>query len=96
MVMITRTPLRVSLFGGGTDYPEYFDRHPGAVVGFAIDKYIFIAGLQLDANQPYNYRLSYSAVELVDCLDDIKHPVVRETLKHIAYDDRLDISVMSD
>lgn len=94
--MITRTPLRVSLFGGGTDYPEYFERRPGAVVGFAIDKYIFIAGLQLDGNQPYNYRVSYSALERVDQVEEIRHPVVRETLKHMDFGDRLDISIMSE
>ena len=96
MVMITRTPLRVSLFGGGTDYPEYFERLPGAVVGFAIDKYIFIAGLPLDGNQSYNYRLSYSALEHVGEVDEIKHPVVRETLKHMEFAERLDVSIMSD
>ena len=48
MLWMTRTPLRVSLFGGGTDYPEYFHRRPGAVIGFAINQYIHIAALRLN------------------------------------------------
>lgn len=96
MLWMTRTPLRVSLFGGGTDYPEYFERKPGAVVGFAIDKYIHIAALRLSAFQSYNYRVAYSSVEFTQTADDIQHPVVREVLKHCQVRDRLDISIMSD
>lgn len=96
MVLITQTPLRVSLFGGGTDYPEYYERHPGAVIGLAIDKYIYIAALPLTGHQSYNYRVSYSAVELTDTIDAIQHPVVREVLRAFEVEDRLDISIMSD
>jgi D-glycero-alpha-D-manno-heptose-7-phosphate kinase len=96
MLWTTRTPLRVSLFGGGTDYPEYFERRPGAVVGFAIDKFIHIAALRLTAFQDYNYRVAYSKLELVGSLDEIEHPVVREALRYYGIADRLDISVMSD
>jgi D-glycero-alpha-D-manno-heptose-7-phosphate kinase len=96
MLLMTRTPLRVSLFGGGTDYPDYFRRSPGAVVGFAIDKYIHIAMLRLTAFQDYNYRVSYSKLELCQRLDDVAHPVVREVLKHFLIEDRLDVSVISD
>ena len=96
MLWTTRTPLRVSLFGGGTDYPEYFERRPGAVVGFAIDKYIHITALKLTAFQDYNYRLAYSRLELVDRIDEIQHPVVRAVLQDYGIRDRLDISVMSD
>ncbi|MBY0610689.1 MAG: GHMP kinase [Beijerinckiaceae bacterium] len=96
MLYVTRTPLRVSLFGGGTDYPEYFDRHPGAVVGFAIDKYIHLGVIRLTAFQDYNYRLSYSKLEHVKTIDEINHPVVRQVLKHYDVKDRLDINIMSD
>lgn len=93
---MTRTPLRVSLFGGGTDYPEYFERHPGAVIGLAINKYIFISQLKLTAYQAYNYRVAYSKLDFAQSVDEIQHPVVREVLKHYRISDRLDISVMSD
>ncbi len=93
---MTRTPLRISLFGGGTDYPEYYERHPGAVVGFTIDKFILISALRLRAYLQYNYRVSYSALEFTDSVDDIRHPVVREALKLFRIGERLDINVMSD
>lgn len=96
LVYITKTPLRVSLFGGGTDYPEYYERIPGAVVGMAIDKYIYIAALPLTGHQSYNYRVSYSALELTNDIGSIQHPVVREVLRMFAIEDRLDISIMSD
>ena len=96
MLYVTRTPLRVSLFGGGTDYPDYFNRHPGAVVGFSIDKYIHLGVIRLTAYQDYNYRLSYSKLERVNTIAEIEHPVVREVLAHYDVKDRLDISVMSD
>ncbi|HAQ35130.1 MAG: GHMP kinase [Maricaulis sp.] len=96
MACMTRTPLRVSLFGGGTDYPEYFQRRPGAVVGFAIQKYIYLTALKLEAKLGYNYRLSYSKLEFTDRVEEIDHPVVREALKLYEISDKLDINVMSD
>lgn len=96
MLTVTRTPLRVSLFGGGTDYPEYFERAPGAVIGMAIDKYIIIAALDLIGCQEYNYRLSYSRLEHCNEVGEIEHPVVREVLTHFGIDRRLDISIISD
>ena len=66
MLITSRTPLRVSFFGGGTDYPEYFDRYPGAVVGMAIDKYIYISVLKLARFIQYKYRIAYSRLELVE------------------------------
>lgn len=96
MVLITQTPLRVSLFGGGTDYPEYYERRPGAVIGLAIDKYIYIAALPLTGHQGYNFRVAYSSVEFTDNIDSIQHPVVREVLRLFDIKDKLDISIMSD
>jgi D-glycero-alpha-D-manno-heptose-7-phosphate kinase len=58
VIVTSRTPLRVSLFGGGTDYPAYFERHRGAVIGFAIDKYIYISALRLGSYVDYRSRLS--------------------------------------
>lgn len=96
MAFMTRTPLRVSLFGGGTDYPEYYQRNPGAVVGMAIQQYIYITALRLRAHLNYAYRLSYSKLEFTDRIEAIEHPVVRETLLMYGIRDHLDMSVMSD
>lgn len=96
MMIVSRTPLRVSFFGGGTDYPEYFSRGRGAVVGMAIDKYVYISALRLTATLDYRYKLSYSKVEMVTELDQIQHPVVREVIRHHALVDSLDMSIMAD
>lgn len=96
MIVMTRTPLRVSLFGGGTDYPAYFRRMPGSVIGFAINKYIHISALSLGAFVDYRYRLSYSRVEMVDEIGSFQHPVVRTLLRHYQYDKPTDFSVQAD
>lgn len=96
MLVTSRTPLRVSLFGGGTDYPAYFENHPGAVVGLAIDKYIYISALEMNAWQGYNYRVAYSKLEFADRAEEIEHPVVRAVLTHYKVDSRLDINVIAD
>jgi len=96
MLIVSRTPLRVSFFGGGTDYPDYFRRARGAVVGMAIDKYVYISALRLTASLDYRYKLSYSKVEMVTSIDAIQHPVVREVIRHSGLVDALDMSIMAD
>src|SRR5256885_15108425 len=96
MLITSRTPLRVSFFGGGTDYPEYFERRPGAVVGMAIDKYIYVSALRLATFLQYKYRVSYSRVETESRIPDLHHPVVRSVLQHYRITDALRISIMAD
>ena len=96
MVLISKTPLRISFFGGGTDYPEYYKNNKGGVLGMAINKYIYIASIDLNGIQDYNYRVAYSQLEQVHKVDDIKHPVVKALLKDYRIKDPLDISIMSD
>ena len=86
MIIVSRTPLRVSFFGGGTDYPEYFRRARGAVIGMAIDKYIYISALRLSSILDYRYRVSYSRVETVTDAAEIQHPVVRSVIQHYSVD----------
>lgn len=95
-MIISRTPLRISFFGGGTDYPEYFRRNRGAVIGMTINKYIYISALKLVDFVEYKYRVSYSKLERVGSIDEIEHPVVRNVLRHFGVADALDISVHSD
>jgi D-glycero-alpha-D-manno-heptose-7-phosphate kinase len=96
MVTIVRTPLRVSLFGGGTDYPAYFMRNPGAVLGFAINKYIYVSALQIGAYVDYHYRVSYSKLEHVDKIEAIEHPVVKAALIHYGWNAPTDFSTQAD
>ena len=96
MLITARTPLRVSFFGGGTDYPEYFRRARGAVLGMAIDKYVYIAALRLANVVDYRFRLSYARIETVHSVDKIQHPVVREAIRYLKVQEPLDISIMAD
>src|ERR1043165_469763 len=96
MLITSRTPLRVSFFGGGTDYPEYFDRRPGAVIGMAIDKYIYVSALRLATFLQYKYRVSYTRVETESRIEDLQHPVVRAVLQYYGITEALDIGIMAD
>jgi len=88
--------LRVSFFGGGTDYPDYFRRRPGAVIGMAIDRYIYISALRLSEIIDYKYRVTYSRLEWTQAQEEIEHPVVRAVLAHYGIEEPLDISIQSD
>ena len=59
-MIITRTPVRISLFGGGTDYPDYYNSKKGAVIGFTIDKYTYVSVNQLSDFFEYKIRVGYS------------------------------------
>ena len=83
-MIITRTPYRVSLFGGGTDHPDWYRENAGAVVSFAIDKYCYINIRELPPFFSHNYRVSYSKVEMTKEIDEINHPAVREGFKKFA------------
>lgn len=96
MLIASRTPLRVSFFGGGTDYPDYFSRHPGAVVGMAIDRYVYVSAVRLSDIIDYKYRLTYSRLERVSDASELEHPVVRALLQHEGVDCPLDISIQAD
>lgn len=96
MLVSGRTPLRISLFGGGTDYPSYFKRKAGSVIGMAIDKYIYLSALRLGGYVDYRYRVSYSKLEMKDAIDEIEHPVIRTLLMEYGYDCPTDFSVQAD
>ncbi len=77
-MIISRTPLRVSFVGGGSDLPAYYRHEPGAVVSTAINKYIYIT-----VNEKFDrqIRASYSVTEIVERVDDLKHQLIREALR---------------
>jgi D-glycero-alpha-D-manno-heptose-7-phosphate kinase len=76
-VIFTRAPLRISLGGGGTDLPSYYQEHGGFLLSGAIDKYIYLLTHTVFQKR---YRMKYSETEEVDRAQDIKHPILRETL----------------
>lgn len=79
-MIISRTPFRVSLFGGGSDYPDWYMRHGGEVIGMAINKYCYLSVRHLPPFFDHKYRISYSKVELVNEISAIEHPSVRAVL----------------
>jgi D-glycero-alpha-D-manno-heptose-7-phosphate kinase len=76
-MIITRTPYRVSLFGGGTDHPNWYRANGGAVLSFAIDKFSYINVRELPPFFEHNFRISYSKVETIQRIEQIQHPAVR-------------------
>ena len=90
-MIITRTPYRVSFFGGGTDYPEWFREHGGAVLATTFDKYCYITCRRLPPFFQHKHRIVYSNIENVSCVDEIQHPAVRATLRWAKIEDGLEI-----
>jgi D-glycero-alpha-D-manno-heptose-7-phosphate kinase len=77
-MIITRTPLRISIGGGGTDLPSYYRRYGGALISSAIDKYVFIG---INKTFTPDYQVKYSKFERVKTIAEINHPIVREALR---------------
>lgn len=82
-MIITRTPFRLSFFGGGTDYPAWFRKHGGAVIATAIDKYCYLSVRKLPPFFEHRIRVVYSKNETCRELDEIQHPSVREVLRYL-------------
>jgi len=85
-MIISKTPHRISFFGGGTDYPAYYLKHGGKALGVAIDKYSYINIRKLPPFFDHKHRIVYSKQENVSSIDEIVHPSVRETLKYLNID----------
>jgi D-glycero-alpha-D-manno-heptose-7-phosphate kinase len=79
-MIVSRTPFRISLFGGGTDYPAWFKEHGGSVIGTAIDKYCYISLRHLPPFFEHKSKIIYTRVELVNDNAEIQHPAVRGVL----------------
>ncbi|MBI4430180.1 MAG: kinase [Candidatus Omnitrophica bacterium] len=90
-MIISRTPFRISFFGGGTDYPDWYRQHGGAVLSTAIDKYCYISVRHLPPFFGYKHRIVYSKVESVNELSEIQHPSVRAVLQTLGADKGLEI-----
>lgn len=93
-MIITRSPLRISLGGGGTDLPSYYENHTGFLVTAAIDKYVYIT---LHETFFEEIIIKYSKMERVKALDEIEHPIIREAFRLLGVDKRnLEITSMAD
>src|SRR2546427_2793845 len=80
-MIVSRTPFRISFLGGGTDYPEWYRQHGGAVLATTIDKYCYLTCRYLPPFFEHRFRIVYSKVETCQSVDEIIHPAVREILR---------------
>jgi D-glycero-alpha-D-manno-heptose-7-phosphate kinase len=93
-MIITRSPLRISLGGGGTDLPSYYRKHGGFLIAAAIDKYIYI---NVHRRFVDGFLLKYSHLEEAATIEEIKHPIIREALRLVGVEERnLEITSMAD
>jgi len=90
-MIISKTPYRISFFGGGTDYPVWYRENKGAVLSTTIDKYCYITLRYLPPFFPHKYRIVYSKIELVKDVNEILHPVIKGTLNYLKIDKGLEI-----
>ncbi len=93
-MIITRTPFRISFFGGGTDYPAWFKDYGGKVLATTFDKYCYISIRYLPPFFEHKYRVVYSKIENVKDINEIHHPAVREVLKY--YKNKIGLEIHHD
>ena len=95
-MVIARTPMRISFLGGGTDYPDYYLRRGGMTLATGIDKYTFITAKHLPWYFDHKIKVHYSTLERCDSLDELRHPSVRECLRHMGIDREIEIHYAGD
>ena len=95
-LVMTRTPLRVSFAGGGTDLPDFYQREYGAVLSTAIDKYVYVTVKRHGDLFNENYRLNYSEAEQVEQLDEIGNGIARECLRFMKVEPPIYVSTVAD
>lgn len=92
-MIITRTPLRISFAGGGSDLPAFYEQEQGAVVSTAIDKYIYIT---VNPKFDHKIRASYSVTEITDSVEEVRHELIREALYLLEIRQGIEITSISD
>lgn len=95
-MIISQTPFRISFFGGGTDFPDYYREHGGAVIATTINKYCYLSIHRLGPFFKYRIKANYSRTEAVDRAADIQHPLIRESLLMLDCRESLEIGHIAD
>ena len=90
-MIITKTPYRISFFGGGSDYPNWYKKFNGAVLSTTIDKHIYLSCRYLPSFFQHKYRIVWSKIENVKNINEIKHLAVKNLLKHLKFKSGLEI-----
>lgn len=93
-MIITKTPFRISFVGGGSDLKEFYQEHQGAVLSTTINKYMYISSHRFF--EPDKIRMKYSKTETVENIEEITHPIFKETLKQFDIDGGLELSSIAD
>jgi D-glycero-alpha-D-manno-heptose-7-phosphate kinase len=92
-MIITRTPFRISFVGGGTDFRDFYRNEPGAVVSAAINKYMYIV---VNKRFDSTIRVCYSKTEIVNRVEELQHPIIREAMKLVGLDGGIEIMSIAD
>jgi D-glycero-alpha-D-manno-heptose-7-phosphate kinase len=95
-MIISRTPYRISFFGGGTDYPDWYRKHGGEVLATSINKYCYLSCRYLPPFFEHRYRVVWSQIENCSRMDDIAHPSVREILRYLKIERGVEIHHVGD
>ena len=95
-MIISKTPFRISLIGGGTDFPEYYKKFPGLVIGSTIDKYCYVSARFLPNVFKYKHRIVWSKNEVVKSNNQIIHPTVKAVFKYLKINQGLEIHYQGD
>jgi D-glycero-alpha-D-manno-heptose-7-phosphate kinase len=95
-MIISKTPYRISFFGGGTDFPDYYNKYGGSVIGSTINKYCYITVKEFTPFFKKKYRIVWSKIQLANELIKIKHPCVRGLLKYFGIKDGIEIQHTGD
>lgn len=95
-MIISKTPYRISLFGGGSDLPDFYRKYGGRVIGFGINQYSYIFLKRVKKMLGWSYRIVYSKTEIVDKIREINHPSVKECLKFYNIKDGLELTHSGD
>ena len=82
-MVITQTPFRMSFFGGGTDFPGFYNEHGGSVISTTFDKYCYVTVRHLPRFFDYSNQITYNIIENANTIEDIQHPAVREAMKYL-------------
>jgi len=83
IMIITKTPYRISFFGGGSDYPSWYQNYEGRVISTTINKYLYISSRYLPSFFKHKYRIAWSKIEETQNINQIKHNAVREILNYL-------------
>ncbi len=94
-MVISKTPFRMSFFGGGTDFSQYYEKYGGSVLSATFDKYCFVTVRDFPPFFEHKNQFTYSKIERFDSPDELSHPLVRETLKYL-HESRIQISYDAD